>query len=206
MAASGRKPMATCAHAAAVSSAASTTRKWDEGARKPTNRSAQLGVVDADGDARRASTQALGELDASLQHVQGLSVRPRQVVTGDLVVHLALRRQGDVEVPQRARAQHGPVRLDHYLPIESRQGTLEPRIGGLAHDGKLAVRAGVDASYDLVEVRRQLDVHPTLDMALEQECQTDCRQGDGSNDEGGGAGEQPEAQRPEAHAAPSVIR
>ena len=67
---------------------------------KPMNRSAQLGVVDADGDARRASTQALGELDAPLQHMQGLSVRPRQVVTGDLVVHLALRRQGDVEVPQ----------------------------------------------------------------------------------------------------------
>ena len=198
--------MATCAHAAAVSNARQHDEEGDESAGETTNRGAELGVVDADGDSRRASTQALGKLNAPLQHMQALPIRPRKVVGGELVVHFALRRQGDVEVPQRARAQHGPVRLDGYLPIKTRQGALEAGIGGLTQHRKLAVRTGVDAGDDLIEVGRQLDVRPTLDMTLEEVGQAYRRQGDGDNDEGGGAGEQPQAQRPETHATPSVIR
>jgi len=129
---------------------------------------ANLRGVEAHGGAHHFRPEARGQLDAALEQIERLAARPLHPMMADLVIDRFLGGQGDLEVPQRARAHHRAVRLDRHLPIQPRERLLEAWIDRWARHHQLVIRSGIESCDQLIEMRPELAVDPPLDVTFEQ--------------------------------------
>ncbi len=115
------------------------------------------------------------------------------------------RRQGERLVPQGSRADEGASGCVLDLPVVAGQGRFKARVGqNRRHMQRVADEAC--RADQLVEIHRQVALHPPFDVAFEQIAQSDAGESESDEDRDRGCRPQSEADRGAPHSSFSGTR